>query len=205
MRILVTGGGGFLGASICRQLLARGDQVVAFQRSAADSLLALGAEVAQGDITCKDTVTAHLADCDAVIHTAGKAGAWGAYEQYHAINVTGTANVIAACRQHGIEYLVHTSSPSVAHAGGDIEGGDESLPYPDTFHAAYPETKAAAEKLVITANSGELATVCLRPHLIWGPGDPHLLPRLIDRAARGSIALPGGHKLISSCIAFFYN
>jgi nucleoside-diphosphate-sugar epimerase len=198
VKVLVTGGGGFLGSAICRQLLARGDQVIAFQRSTAVELQTLGAQVVQGDITQKDHIGRHLAGCDAVIHTAGKAGAWGAYERYHAINVTGTDNVISACREHGVTHLVHTSSPSVAHGGGDIEGGDESLPYPQHFHAAYPETKAKAEQMVVAADGHELATVSLRPHLIWGPGDPHLLPRLLERAARGSIALPGGDKLIDT-------
>ena len=198
MRILVTGGGGFLGASVCRQLLARGDTVLALQRSPAPELEKRGAQVLQGDLSDPSTVLEAIAGCDAVIHTAGKAGAWGAYEDYHAINVTGTELVISACRARGVSKLVFTSSPSVAHGGGDIEGADESLPYPDAFASPYPATKAQAEQWVMAAHGDSLSTVSLRPHLIWGPGDPHLLPRLVERAKRGKLVLPGGDKLIDT-------
>jgi nucleoside-diphosphate-sugar epimerase len=198
MKILVTGGGGFLGSAICRRLLARGDQVTACQRSPAPALAALGAEVVEGDLLDPALLGPLLAGCDAVIHTAGKAGVWGAYDSYHAINVTGTKNVLAACRAHGIPHLVFTSSPSVVHGGGDIEGGDESLPYPKHYSSPYPATKALAEQMVMAADCPELRTVSLRPHLIWGPGDPHLLPRLLARARGGRLALPGADKLIDT-------
>jgi nucleoside-diphosphate-sugar epimerase len=198
MNILVTGGGGFLGSAICRQLLARGEQVTAYQRRAAPQLEAQGVRVIQGDLLDRALLGRSAAGCDAVIHTAGKAGVWGAYEQYYQANVVSTDHVISACRDNGVQWLVHTSSPSVVHGGGDIEGGDESLPYPARFTAPYPETKALGEQLVMAANGARLATVCLRPHLIWGPGDPHLLPRLLDKAAGGKLYLPGPDKLIDT-------
>lgn len=198
MKVLVTGGGGFVGQAVCRQLAARGDTPVAFQRGAAEALDGTGIEVRRGDITIREEVLAALADCDAVIHTAGKAGAWGDPDRYHAINVTGTAHVIEGCRRVGIHRLVFTSSPSVAHGGGDIEGADESLPYPDHYAAPYPETKAAAEQLVMSANDETLRTVSLRPHLVWGPGDNHLLPRLVEKARKGPLKLPGVGKLIDT-------
>ena len=136
--------------------------------------------------------------CDAVIHTAGKAGPWGPFEDFYSTNVAGTENVIEACRAHRVPFLVHTSSPSVVHGGGDIEFGNESLPYPAQFAAAYPETKAIGERRVRDANDESLKTTCLRPHLIWGPGDPHLLPRLIQKARRGTLRLPGAEKLIDT-------
>ena len=86
---------------------------------------------------------------------------------------------------------MYTSTPSVVHAGADIAGADESLPYPTHFETHYPETKARAEQMVLDANSEDLRTVALRPHLIWGPGDNHLLPRIIDRARRGRLRLVG--------------
>ncbi|MEM1411468.1 MAG: NAD-dependent epimerase/dehydratase family protein [Pseudomonadota bacterium] len=196
--VLVTGGGGFVGQAVCRQLAARGDRPIAFQRGAGEALDGTGIAVRQGDIREAADVTAAMAGCDAVIHTAGKAGPWGDPELYHAINVTGTKHVIAACRTHGIGELVFTSSPSVAHGGGDIEGADESLPYPTEYAAAYPETKAAAEQLVMAASDDRLATVSLRPHLVWGPGDNHLLPRLVQKAQGGTLKLPGADKLIDT-------
>mgnify|MGYP001813233324 FL=1 len=198
MKILVTGGGGFLGSAVCRQLAGLGHAVIAYQRSPADHLHDHGVLSRQGSITDYPNLLQASQGCDAVIHTAGKAGIWGKDEDFRAVNVTGTANVIRACREHGIRFLVHTSSPSVVHAGGDIEGADESLPLATHFSAPYPETKAEAERLVIKTSDGELMTTALRPHLIWGPGDPHILPRLLDKAKGGSLALPAPEKIIDT-------
>jgi nucleoside-diphosphate-sugar epimerase len=133
-------------------------------------------------------------DCDAVIHVAAKAGVWGPRSEYEAANVQGTRNVIAACWQHEIRKLVFTSTPSVVATGHDIEGGNESLPYSSRFLAEYPRSKAIAEYDVIVANSRKLATVSLRPHLIFGPGDPHLIPRLFARARLGKLKIVGSGK-----------
>lgn len=198
MKVLVTGGGGFLGSAICRQLLARGDQVIAFQRSASDELGKLGVTVIQGSITDLKSLNTALKDVDAVIHTAAKAGLWGPYDDYYQPNVTGTENVISACRSNAISKLVFTSSPSVTHADGDIEGGDESLPYAEHYNSPYPATKALAEQKVMAANGPDLKTVSLRPHLVWGPGDNHLLPALLERAKSGKLKLPGIDKLIDT-------
>jgi nucleoside-diphosphate-sugar epimerase len=122
-----------------------------------------------------------------VIHTAAKAGVWGRYADFFDTNVTGTQNVIAACKRLGVRRLVYTSTPSVVHGGSDVEGADESLPYPKHFEAYYSETKAKAEKAVLAANGPELATVSLRPHLIFGPGDPHLVPRIVAAAKAGRL------------------
>lgn len=198
MKILVTGGGGFLGSAVCRQLAGLGHAVIAYQRSPADHLHDHGVVSRQGSITDYPNLLKASQGCDAVVHTAGKAGIWGKDEDFRAVNVTGTANVIRACREHGIRFLVHTSSPSVVHAGGDIEGADESLPLATHFSAPYPATKAEAERLVIKTSDGELMTTALRPHLIWGPGDPHILPRLLDKAKGGSLALPAPEKIIDT-------
>lgn len=198
MRILVTGGGGFLGSAVCRQLSGLGHHVIAFQRSDANHLARFDVTVVRGDI-CHSSDLSRIAEgCDAIVHTAGKAGVWGDAAEYQQINVDGTVNVIEACRQNGIRCLVHTSSPSIVHAGGDIDGADESLPIADHFTAPYPASKAAAERLIVAANSEHLRTVALRPHLIWGPGDPHILPRLAAKARGGSLALPGPDKLIDT-------
>ena len=198
MKILVTGGSGFLGSAICTQLRSRGDEVIAYQRGTSKPLEQLGVSVVRGSITDAQQLENAMRGVDAVIHTAAKAGIWGPYDTYYQPNVVGTENVIAACQNNGVNKLVFTSSPSVVHGGGDIEGGDESLPYPDHFNSPYPATKALAEQRVIAANGPDLRTVSLRPHLIWGPGDNHLLPSLIDRAQSGKLRLPGPDKLIDT-------
>ena len=187
MKALVTGGGGFLGAAIVRGLLQRGATVRSYSRHQHQALLELGVEQTQGDLADAPAIAAAVAGCDLVFHVAAKAGIWGKYEDYHRANVIGTGNVIAACRQHGVSRLIHTSSPSVVFNGRDMEGVNESAPYPAHFEAHYPRTKALAEQLVKAANSAQLATVALRPHLIWGPGDNHLLPRLLTRAKAGQL------------------
>ena len=198
MKVLVTGGGGFLGSAICRQLLARGDDVTAYQRSAAAGLESLGIRVVRGDINDTEWLKTATRGADAVIHTAAKAGLSVNFADFYSANVSGTQSVLQACHDNGIRKLVFTSSPSVVHADGDIEGGDESLPYPASYRSPYPQTKALSEQMVLAANGPELRTVALRPHLIWGPGDNHLLPNLLERAKRGKLRLPGPDKLIDS-------
>ncbi len=198
MKILVTGGGGFLGQAIVRQLLARGDQVVTLNRSAYPALAALGVDCRQGDIADAEAVLAAAAGCAAIIHVAAKAGPGLHAPDFERPNVIGTQNVLMACARLGIGRLVHTSSPSVVHGGGDIENGDEALPYADHFQAPYPETKARAERLVLAANGPDLKTCALRPHLIWGPGDNQLLPRLIEKNRSGRLRLPAPDKRIDT-------
>jgi 2-alkyl-3-oxoalkanoate reductase len=187
MKAFVTGGGGFLGSAIVRQLRSRGDEVVSFSRCTYEKLATLGVRQCRGDISDIRDVVEAAQGCDIVFHVAAKAGIWGSYQEFHRANVIGTDNVIAACRIHAIPKLVYTSSPSVVFDGSDVEGGDESLPYPRHFEAHYPRTKALAEQAVLGANSPALATVSLRPHLIWGPGDNHLVPRIVAKARAGKL------------------
>jgi 2-alkyl-3-oxoalkanoate reductase len=180
--VLVTGGGGFLGKAIVRRLLAKGHRVTSLSRRIHPRLDALGVPQLCGDIADAGAVEAALEGKDAVFHTAAKAGVWGRFDDYFRTNATGTQNVIAACRSCRVPLLVHTSSPSVVFDGGDMAGTDESAPYPTRYHAPYPQTKAMAEQAVRAAADRTLKTVVLRPHLIWGPEDNHLVPRIIARA-----------------------
>lgn len=198
MKILVTGGGGFLGQAIVRQLLKRGDEVAVLNRSVYPELESLGVVCHSGDIADRAAVLVAAEGSEAVIHVAAKAGPGLYAPDFEGPNVTGTANVLAACQQFDIGILVYTSSPSVVHAGGDIEGGDESLPYPAHFQAPYPETKARAERSVLEANGPDLKTCALRPHLIWGPGDNQLVPRLVEKNRAGRLRLPAPEKRIDT-------
>ncbi len=171
----------------CRQLRRHGQSVRSFSRQSYATLSDLGVEQCQGNLDSLKAVADAVQGCDIVYHVAAKAGVWGKYRDYYQANVIGTENVLRACREHGIRKLVFTSSPSVVYHGVDQNGVDESEPYPRRFLSPYPETKAIAERMVLQANGPDLATVALRPHLIWGPGDPHLIPRIIERAKAGKL------------------
>ena len=186
-KVLVTGGGGFLGSAIVRRLVARGDQVRSFSRGDYPELRKLGVDVRQGDLSEIETIADAADGCDVIVHTAAKAGIWGPYREFKRTNVVGTQNVLMVCHLCKIRRLVYTSSPSVVFTGFDMENINEAAPYPSNFHAHYPFTKSVAEQLVLNADGPNLATIALRPHLIWGPGDPHLLPRLIARAKAGKL------------------
>ena len=188
---LVTGGGGFLGLAIVEQLIARGDQVRSFARSAYPGLAKLGVEVLRGDLRDARAVGRACAGCDVVFHVAAKAGIWGRYAAYFEPNVRGTQNVLAACREHGVHRLVYTSSPSVVFDGRSMEGVDESVPYPRTHRSHYSATKALAEQAVLAANGETLRTLALRPHLVWGPRDTHLVPRVVTQGRAGTLRRVG--------------
>ncbi len=193
MRILVTGGGGFLGQALCRGLVERGHEVASFNRGHYPGLDALGVRQIRGDLADAAAVRDAARGMDAIFHNAAKAGAWGSYASYFSANVTGTQNVLDACRAHGIGRLVYTSTPSVTHrATHPVEGGTaDSVPYGEGFKAPYATTKTIAEKAVLAANDNALCTVALRPRLIWGPGDQQLLPRLVERARAGRLRFVG--------------
>lgn len=204
----VTGAGGFLGKAICVRLLAAGIKVTGFARGHYPALEALGVVMKQGDLVNKEQLQQAMQGCDIVFHVASKAGVWGDRDSYFCPNVKGAANVIAACKALKINKLVYTSTPSVTFAGQDESGIDESTPYASTFLNYYAHSKAIAEKMMLDANQSSeisventettqmitpyaLKTVALRPHLIWGPGDPHLVPRVLERGRLGKLKLVG--------------
>lgn len=195
MKVLVTGGGGFLGRGITERLLERGDAVTVLSRGAYPELVERGACVISADLVDAATVAAASAGCDLVYHVAARAGIWGTYADFHRVNVVGTRNVLQALRAQKNPRLIYTSSPSVTFDGQDARNADERLPYPSHFENAYSKTKALAERMVLeAANRGEIAAVALRPHLIWGPRDPHLIPRVVAAARAGRLMQVGDGK-----------
>ena len=198
MRALVTGAAGFLGLYLVEQLVARGDQVRAMCRRSSPELQALGVEIVLADIRDAAATRDACAGMDAVFHAAGVAGIWGPWEHYYGINTLGTRHILEGCSKYDVEKLVYTSSPSVTFDGSDQRSVDESAPYPRRWLCHYPHTKALAEQEVLAANGRQrLLTCALRPHLIWGPRDRHLIPRLIERARAGQLRRVGaGRNLI---------
>ncbi len=197
-KVLVTGAGGFLGGYIVRDLIALGGyEVYSFSRSKYSKLEALGVKERQGDLANYADVEAALLGMDAVIHTASQVGMWGRYNDFYKTNVTGTENIIRACKKLKISKLVYTSTPSVAFGEESLCGVNESTPYPERYLSMYAETKAIAEKMVLLANDGLLSTTALRPHLIFGPGDLNLVPRVLEAAKKGKLKIVGdGENLV---------
>ena len=198
MNICVLGGGGFLGRYIIEQLIDSGyKNITSFTRSKQLELEALGIITVYGDLKNKEDVFKACKGQNLIIHTAAKAGVWGDRQDYFDINVTGTQNVIDACLEYKIKNLVYTSSPSIAYSADcDVCNMNENNPIPENHSSFYSETKAIAEKLVLDVNSSKLRTISLRPHLLWGPRDVHLIPRLIDGGKKNKLAIIGNGKNI---------
>ena len=200
MKVLVTGGGGFLGGAILAQLEGRADVRRSFSRGSYPELTAQGVEHHQGSLSDYEAVQSAVKGMDVVYHTAALPGAWGSFEAYFQANVVGSRNVVKAALAHGVKAIVHTSTPSVVHADEGIRGADETMPLSTHFLAHYPETKALAEQEMLAASADALRICALRPHLIWGPGDRHLIPRLAARAQKGRLRMIGPPSpVVDSC------
>jgi 2-alkyl-3-oxoalkanoate reductase len=194
MKILITGGGGFLGSSIAKKLVALGNEVTILGRKSYPEFEKIF-HCIKADVRDLPSVNKALEGQEVVFHTAAIPGIWGDYKDFYATDVQGTENIIIACHKNKVKKLIYTSSPSVVFGSNNIDGANEQIPYPDKYLCNYSKTKAIAEKMVLRANGSKgLATVCIRPHLIWGPGDPHLLPRIIERAKNKKLFRVGEGK-----------
>lgn len=199
MKALVTGAGGFLGGAIARQLLSRGDSVRSLSRGRYPELDALGIEQVQGDIGDAQAAERACEGMEVVFHVAAKVGLWGKYQEFYQSNVVGTRNILEGCLKAGVGRLVFTGSPSVVFDGRDVAGVDESAPYAGRFDSYYSRTKAISEDMALSADGERLAVVSLRPHLVWGPGDRHIAPRIIAQARAGKLRRIAGYdKLVDT-------
>lgn len=192
--VFITGASGFIGGKLAERLLGEGRQVRVLARRPLPGLEKLGAEVTFGDLDNTVALRRGCEGAETVFHVAGRVGVWGPAADFIRVNVTGTANVITACRAAGVPRLVYTSSPSVVYNGGDLAGVNESAPLCEAAPSAYPTSKAAAERLVAAANDAPLATVSLRPHLVWGPGDTNVVPRVLALAKKGRLKIIGSGR-----------
>lgn len=195
MRVLLTGASSLLGAGVVRALTARGDEVVVLQRRPSPVAADLGLSEVLADLTDGEAVRRALAGTEAVIHLAARVGVVGTGQEFHRTNVVGTRNVLAAARATaGVGRFVYISSPSVAHSGAALAGAGAGRADPSHAKGHYSRTKARAELDVLAADAPDFATIALRPHLIWGPGDTQLVGRIVERARSGRLALVGGGR-----------
>lgn len=193
MKILVTGGGGFLGTWIIRELMRNPTHLVTnFSRRPYAHLEDIGVPTIRGSVDNREDVERALAlGFDAIIHTAAKVGMWGSRNDFEATNVQGTKLLLELAQRHGVKRFVYTSTPSVVFGRGGHEGLNETTAYPTKHLGEYARSKAIAEQAVLAANSPAFTTVSLRPHLVWGPGDQNLIPRVLDRARLGKLKVVG--------------
>lgn len=200
MKTLVIGGGGFIGRYIVEKLLVMGHDVTSLSRGAHPALEKMGVKTILADVADRDKIMPALRGMDAVFHTAAKVGISWRWDDFHRANVIGSRNVVDACVANGVRKLIFTSSPSVVFGGEPHEGVDETAPYPTRFNAYYPWTKAISEKETLEANGKHgLLTCAIRPHLVWGPRDTNLIPRLISRADSGKLVMVGnGRNLVDT-------
>jgi nucleoside-diphosphate-sugar epimerase len=199
VKVLVTGTGSLLLGGIASELVRRGDDVVCLQRRPSAFTGHQNAHEVLADIRDADAVVAAAQGCDAIIHGAARVGVIGSQKEFYDANVTGTKNILQAAEQHNISRLVFVSTPSVAHTGNSLIGAPAGEAEIGRSRSYYAESKAIAERAVLSARSNQLAVVAVRPHLVWGPGDMQLVGRIVDRAASGRLAVIGtGDALVDS-------
>jgi nucleoside-diphosphate-sugar epimerase len=187
--VLVTGGAGFLGRALVTHLRDLGLAVRSFDLhphpdASIESII--------GNVTDPAVVARACIGVDTVFHTAAMID-WSLNKrkQLHAVNVEGTANVIAACREQRVQRLLYTSSVDVVFGGKPIDGGNEDTPYPEHHLDDYGHSKAIAERLVLAANDEELMTCSLRVATLWGPGERFRVTRFVEMARDGKLAALG--------------
>lgn len=199
MRVLLTGASSMLGAGVVRALHDRRDEVVVLQRRPSPVARELGVAEVLGDLSDRAAVDRAARGVDAVIHLAARVGVVGTAAQFHETNVLGTRAVLGAARTQRVTRFVFISSPSVAHAGSALAGTGADPADPERAKGHYSRTKARAELDVLAADGPEMATLAIRPHLVWGPGDTQLVGRIVERARSGRLALVGrGRALIDT-------
>lgn len=200
--VFVTGGSGFLGRSLIRELIKKGYRVRALARSsnASDVVRKLGAEVVQGDLDQIQALQKGMEGCSTVFHSAAKTEDWGRWDDFFRINVRGTENVLTAAKNAHVSRFLHVSTEAVLVGGGPIHNADETRPLPRKKFGFYPRSKGMAEELVLKANTPEMATIIIRPRFIWGRDDTTVLPRFIEVVQKGQFAwIAGGHYPTSIC------
>ncbi|GED29375.1 NAD-dependent epimerase/dehydratase family protein [Brevibacillus centrosporus] len=195
-RVLVTGGTGFLGQKLATRLQDNGHLVTVIGRNeiAGRYLTDRGIAFVQADITDREAIRHACKGQEIVFHAAAFSSPWGKYTDMYATNVEGTIHTIEGCKAHGVERLVHVSTPSIYFDFEDRLDIKESAPLPRRFANSYAQTKYLAELEIEKAFQGGLATITIRPRGLFGPGDNAVLPRLIRANEEKFVPLVNGGK-----------
>ena len=198
--IFLTGGSGFIGSRIVEELLAKDAPLKPSKITVFDIQPYLGIEhelieFIQGDICDINAVKNASKGADITIHCAAIID-WGTKPEQIVldINVEGTKNILKACKENYIKYLVYTSSLDAVFTGTPLVDIDESQPYPETHHTVYCESKKLGEMAVLSAHSENLKTCILRPSDVYGEADPYHIDPLIDMAKSGFYVRLGDGK-----------
>jgi len=204
MRALVTGGNGFLGSHLVRQLGEEGHAVRVLAQPGTDCerIDGLGAEVLEGDLLDRPSLERACAGVELVFHLAGAVQDWGPRALFRRVNVQGTANLLEAAVASGVRRLVFTSSLAV-HRYVGISAGDEERPRDNGRHP-YGGSKIACEDLLLEAHArGQIEAVVVRPGVFpFGPGDRLVLPQLVQNRERFRHVAGGRARL---CTAYAPN
>lgn len=201
-RAFVTGGSGFVGRHLISALRSRGQEVRALVRSdrAAEAVDAAGGLPVRGSLDDLEALREGMAGCEVVYHLAAHIDEWGDPALFRRVNVEGTANVVSTAREEGVPRLVHASTEAVLLAGPPLVEATEAMPLPARPAGLYAATKAEAERVVIAANSSELATTVVRFRYVWGRGDTNVLPKFVRAIQSGRFAwVDGGRYPTSTC------
>jgi len=200
--VLVTGATGFLGQHLVRRLIEIGQPVRATGRNLRIGLAlqAEGADFRPVDLRDRPGMLTAMKGIEAVVHSGALSSVWGRRKDFHAINVGGTENVIAACLAEGVKRLVYISSPSVMTRPIAQLDLNESEPLPDEHVSVYSETKRLGEEVVhqVAASASGLETVILRPKAIYGPGDTAIFPRLLNAASKNRLPIIGDGSTVTN-------
>ena len=198
-RMLITGATGMVGQNLARRAVQEGYRVRAFVRKSADTrmLEELGIECAVGDLLDPDSFPAAVSDMEIIVHAAARVGDWGRVEEYRAVNVHALDQFLQAVRRAGsLKRWVQISSLGV-YPASHHQGLDESTPPNLNGFDGYTRTKAEAD-ILLRQHMDEygLPAVMLRPGFMYGIGDRHVVPRVVETLRTGSMRIIGDGNML---------
>jgi nucleoside-diphosphate-sugar epimerase/glyoxylase-like metal-dependent hydrolase (beta-lactamase superfamily II) len=189
LRILVTGGTGFVGSTVAKLLAEAGQKVTVTGRNRYKTSRLWHPKInfVVSDICDASSVNSICLGQDVVIHAAAFAATWGDAAKFYAVNVQGTQNIVNACRDRPDVRVVYVSSTAIHFEFCDKQGVQEDSVLPKQFACEYAKSKAEAECVIRKGVENGLNAITVRARAVFGPGDNSLLPRLVVAASDGRL------------------